>query len=37
VKVVRSGNAGVSVVDLDEPPGIGEELDVHATGTPVHL
>jgi threonine dehydrogenase-like Zn-dependent dehydrogenase len=31
VKAVRSGNGAVSVVDLDEPPGIGEVLDMQAT------
>jgi 2-desacetyl-2-hydroxyethyl bacteriochlorophyllide A dehydrogenase len=31
VKAVRSGNGAVSVVDLDEPPGIGEVLDMEAT------
>jgi 2-desacetyl-2-hydroxyethyl bacteriochlorophyllide A dehydrogenase len=31
VKAVRSGNGAVSVVDLDEPPGIGEMLDMQAT------
>lgn len=31
MKAVRSGNGVVSVVDLDEPPGIGEVLDMQAT------
>jgi 2-desacetyl-2-hydroxyethyl bacteriochlorophyllide A dehydrogenase len=31
VKAVRGGNGAVSVVDLDEPPGAGEVLDMHAT------
>ena len=31
MKAVRSGNGAVSVVDLDEPPGVGEMLDMHAT------
>lgn len=31
MKAVRSGNGAVSVVDLDEPPGIGEVLDMQAT------
>jgi 2-desacetyl-2-hydroxyethyl bacteriochlorophyllide A dehydrogenase len=31
VKAVRSGKGGVSVVELDEPPGTGEVLDMHAT------
>jgi 2-desacetyl-2-hydroxyethyl bacteriochlorophyllide A dehydrogenase len=31
VKAVRSGNGGVSVVEVDEPPGIGEVLDMQAT------
>ncbi len=31
MKAVRSGNGAVSVVDLDEPPGTGEVLDMHAT------
>jgi 2-desacetyl-2-hydroxyethyl bacteriochlorophyllide A dehydrogenase len=31
VKAVRSGDGAVSVVDLDEPPGIGEVLDMEAT------
>jgi 2-desacetyl-2-hydroxyethyl bacteriochlorophyllide A dehydrogenase len=31
VKAVRSGNGTVSVVDLDEPPGVGEVLEMHAT------
>jgi 2-desacetyl-2-hydroxyethyl bacteriochlorophyllide A dehydrogenase len=31
VKAVRSGNGAVSVVDLDEPPGTGEVLDMRAT------
>jgi 2-desacetyl-2-hydroxyethyl bacteriochlorophyllide A dehydrogenase len=31
VKAVRSGNGAVSIVDLDEPPGIGEVLEMHAT------
>lgn len=31
MKAVRSGNGAVSVVDLDEPPGIGEVLDMRAT------
>lgn len=31
MKAVRSGNGAVSVVDLDEPPGVGEVLEMHAT------
>jgi 2-desacetyl-2-hydroxyethyl bacteriochlorophyllide A dehydrogenase len=31
VKAVRSGNGGVSVVELEEPPGTGELLDMQAT------
>jgi 2-desacetyl-2-hydroxyethyl bacteriochlorophyllide A dehydrogenase len=31
VKAVRSGNGAVSVVDLEEPPGVGELLDMQAT------
>jgi 2-desacetyl-2-hydroxyethyl bacteriochlorophyllide A dehydrogenase len=31
VKAVRSGNGAVSVVDLEEPPGVGEVLDMQAT------
>lgn len=31
MKAVRSGNGAVSVVDLDEPPGIGEVLEMKAT------
>jgi 2-desacetyl-2-hydroxyethyl bacteriochlorophyllide A dehydrogenase len=31
VKAVRSGNGAVRVVDLDEPPGVGEVLDMQAT------
>jgi 2-desacetyl-2-hydroxyethyl bacteriochlorophyllide A dehydrogenase len=31
MKAVRSVEGGVSVVDLDEPPGIGEVLDIRAT------
>ena len=31
MKAVRSGNGAVSVVDLDEPPGTGEVLDMRAT------
>ncbi len=31
MKAVRSGNGAVSVVDLDEPPGTGEMLDMQAT------
>lgn len=31
MKAVRSGNGAVSVVDLDEPPGVGELLEMHAT------
>ena len=31
MKAVRSGNGGVSVVDLDGPPGVGEVLEMQAT------
>jgi 2-desacetyl-2-hydroxyethyl bacteriochlorophyllide A dehydrogenase len=31
MKAVRAGDGTVSVVDLDEPPGVGEVLDMHAT------
>jgi 2-desacetyl-2-hydroxyethyl bacteriochlorophyllide A dehydrogenase len=31
VKAVRSGDGAVRVVDLDEPPGVGELLDMFAT------
>lgn len=31
MKAVRSHDGGVSVVDLDEPPGIGEALDMRST------
>jgi threonine dehydrogenase-like Zn-dependent dehydrogenase len=31
MKAVRSVEGGVAVVDLDEPPGIGEVLDIRAT------
>ena len=31
MKAVRSGNGGVSVVELDEPPGSGVLLDMEAT------
>lgn len=31
MKAVRSGNGAVGVVDLDEPPGVGEVLDMEAT------
>jgi 2-desacetyl-2-hydroxyethyl bacteriochlorophyllide A dehydrogenase len=31
VKAVRSGDGAVRVVDLDEPPGVGEVLDMFAT------
>lgn len=31
MKAVRSGNGAVNVIDLDEPPGVGEVLDMHAT------
>jgi hypothetical protein len=31
MKAVRGTEAGVSVVDLDEPPGVGELLAMKAT------
>jgi 2-desacetyl-2-hydroxyethyl bacteriochlorophyllide A dehydrogenase len=31
VKAVRAGNGGVAVVDVEEPPGSGELLDIRAT------
>ena len=32
MRAVRSVDGGVAVVDLDEPPGAGEEVEIRASG-----